>query len=186
MRGLVVSGILSVLAGIAVWCVATGEAGPDPAKWLLHQTGFFALAFLVATLSVSTLARALRRPHWVLWRRPVGLASFAAASAHVFVYLTFYQGLSWSAVLDDVGKRPYIIIGLAAWLLLLPLAVTSTRTARRRMGNAWSRLHRTVYLIVPLAILHQGMAQKADLAETLIFSAFTVCFLIERAVRARR
>lgn len=170
------------------WCVVvfTGNAGPDPAKWLLHESGFYALVYLSATLAVSPLARVVKKPTLVLWRRPLGLAGFVVACAHLLIYTTVYQGLLWAAILEDIAKRPYILIGFAAWLMLVPLAATSTRVARRRMGSAWAKLHRLVYVLVPLAILHQGLAQKADLGQTLLFSAFVACFLIERMVRAHR
>lgn len=177
------SGFLFLVAGLFA---AMGYAGPDPAKWLLHQSGFAALVFLSATLAISTFARALRQPRIVVWRRAVGLAGFFFATVHVVVYVTVFQGLLLSAMVDDVVKRPYILVGLIAWLMLIPMAATSTKKARREMGVAWIRLHRLIYLIVPLAIFHQGLAQKADVDETLIFSAIVGCFLIERVVRAAR
>lgn len=186
MPGYVVSGWVAIWFAFSVATIAFGYAGPDPAKWFLHESGFVALASLVATISVSPIARAMRRPAIVMWRRPLGLSAFVLSSTHLLVYVTVYQGFLLSAMLDDVVKRPYILIGLAAWLLLVPLAATSSRQARRRLGNAWTRLHRTVYAIVLLAIAHQAMAQKADLGQTLIFSALAGCFLIERMVRAGR
>lgn len=182
----VVSLAVLLLAVAGTFAIAFGKSGPDPAKWLLHETGFYALCFLVATLGVSPVARAVRKPILVLWRRPLGLAGFFVASAHVVVYATVYQGLLFAAIMEDIAKRPYILVGLLAWLMLIPLAATSTRYARRRMGPAWARLHRTVYVIVPIAVVHQGMAQKADMGQTLLFLAITGCFLIERVVRAHR
>lgn len=172
-----------IVVGVAAVVVGSGNSGPDPAKWLLHQSGFYALCFLVMTLAVSPLSRTLRVPKVVLWRRPVGLAGFFFATIHVVVYVSFYQAFLLSAIVDDIAKRPYILIGFFAWILLIPLAATSTRRARRSMGMAWNTLHRCVYIIIPLAIIHQGMAQKADVGQTLIFLALAGCFLIERAVR---
>lgn len=180
MPGLVLGVLLLLLAAVAGYRIAGDLAGPDPAKWLLHQTGFWALVFLCATLAVSTLRRLLQRPALLRWRRATGLAAFAVASSHLLVYLTVFHGLALAPVLDDITKRPYIMIGAAAWLLLVPLAVTSTRKMQRRLGARWAQLHRCIYVIVPLAIVHQGMAQKADLGQTLIFSALVACFLIER------
>lgn len=180
MPGLAVGFLVLALALLAGFRIATDAVGPDPAKWLLHQTGFWALIFLSATLAVSTLRRLIGKPLLVRWRRPFGIAGFAVATGHVLVYVTVFHGLELAPILDDIGKRPYIMIGMAAWLLLLPLAATSTQSARRRLGPHWTLLHRAVYVIVPLAILHQGMAQKADLGQTLIFSALAVCFLSER------
>ena len=180
--GVVSAAVFAVFGGLAL-VLLQGNSGPDPAKWLLHQTGFFALALLVATLAVSPLMRVLRKPLLVLWRRPLGLAGFLFASVHVLVYVSVYQGFALAEIIDDVVKRPYILFGLLSWLLLVPLAMTSTRAARRRMGQLWARLHRAVYVIVPLGILHQGMAQKADVGQTVLFAAFAGCFLIERMLR---
>ena len=186
MPGLLVSLVVLVLCAGGIFLAATGRGGPDPAKWLLHQAGFFALIFLVATLTVSTLRRFIRKPVLAKWRRPVGLAAFAMATSHVIIYATIYQGFAWGPIVEDIGKRPYILIGFVAWLLLLPLAFTSTRAAQRRLGLRWVRLHRLVYLIVPLAILHQGMAQKVDLAQTAVFLIATGCLLAERMLDAKR
>lgn len=185
MPGLVVGVLVLALGALAAFRISSGEAGPDPAKWLLHQAGFWALVFLAATLAVSTLRRLLRMPALARWRRPIGLAAFAVASSHLVVYATVYQGLDFAAMADDIGKRWYIVIGMVAWLLLLPMALTSTRAARRRLGSRWTTLHRAIYVIVPLGIAHQGMAQKADLGQTIIFSALAGCFLIERWLAAR-
>ncbi|HEY8386075.1 MAG TPA: protein-methionine-sulfoxide reductase heme-binding subunit MsrQ [Porticoccaceae bacterium] len=185
MPGLLVMSWLALLALWASWRIGSGNAGPDPAKWLLHESGFWALVLLCATLSISTLRRFSGRPALMRWRRPLGLAGFAVASAHLLVYLTVFHGLDWPAIVDDLTRRSYIIIGATAWLLLVPMALTSTRAARRRLGERWTRLHRVFYLLLPLAVLHQGLAQKADLGQTLVFSAVVACFLIER-VRARR
>lgn len=185
MPGLLISLLVLALGLSAGFAIATDDVGPDPAKWLLHQTGFWALIFLSATLAVSTARRLLGKPVLARWRRPVGLAAFAVATGHVLVYVTVFHGLALAPILDDISKRPYIMIGMAGWLLLVPLALTSTRGARRRLGVRWTQLHRLVYVIVPLAILHQGMAQKADLGQTLIFSALAVCFLIERRLAAK-
>lgn len=187
MPGVVVSLGVILLALLAGWWIAVDAVGPDPAKWLLHRSGLWALILLVATLAVSTLRRATGYAPLMRWRRPVGLAAFALATTHLVVYLTVFHGLDVAAILDDITKRLYIVIGVAAWLLLLPMALTSTRSARRKLGNRWVSLHRVIYVIVPLGVVHQGLAQKADLDQTIVFSAVIGCFLIERwlAVRHR-
>lgn len=185
MPGWIVSGCLFLLASLAGYWIYLDRVGPDPAKWLLHKAGFWALVFLCLTLSMSTLRRLLRKPVFIAWRRPIGLAAFALVCAHLLVYLTVYRGLDFNAIADDIGKRSYIMIGMAAWLLLVPMAWTSTRAARRRLGARWTTIHRAIYFVVPMGILHQGMAQKADLGQTIIFSAFAGCFLIERWMASR-
>lgn len=186
MPGVIISLGVLLLALFAGWLIATDAVGPDPAKWLLHRSGLWTLILLTATLAVSTLRRATGYAPLMRWRRPVGLAAFALATTHLIVYLTVFHGLDFVAILDDITKRLYIVIGVAAWLLLLPMALTSTRNARRKLGDRWVALHRAIYVIVPLGVIHQGMAQKADLDQTLIFSAIVGCFLIERWLAVRR
>lgn len=185
MPGLIVSGFLAVLALLAGYLIATDQAGPDPAKWLLHQAGFWTLVFLCLTLAMSTVFRLWRKTLLMRFRRPLGVAAFVLATSHLLIYLTVFQGLDFAAITDDMTRRPYIMIGVAAWVLLLPLVFTSTLNARRRLGKRWVTIHRAMYVIVPLGIVHQGMAQKADLGQTIIFSAIVGCFLIERWLASR-
>lgn len=185
MPGFVVSAGVFLLFVAGLWLAASGRAGPDPAKWLLHQSGFVAVCLLLATIALASLRRALAQPWLLRWRRALGLAAFVVASAHVVVYVALYQALDPGAIIDDVVKRPYIMIGLACWLALLPLAITSTARARRAMGARWYRLHRLVYVAIALAIAHQGMAQKADLAVTLLFVALYCALLAEKFLLRR-
>lgn len=180
MPGIAVFAGTFLLFAAGLLLALTGHAGPDPAKWLLHRSGLVALCLLLATIAVASLRRVAGIPSLLRWRRPLGLASFAAATLHVLVYVTVFQGLDVPAILDDVVKRPYILIGLACWLLLLPLALTSTRAARQRLGRRWHTLHRVVYVVAVFAIAHQGMAQKADLGLTFLFATMLVVLLVEK------
>jgi sulfoxide reductase heme-binding subunit YedZ len=184
-RGLLVAGGVLVVATTLVWQAQSGAGGPDPAKWVLHQTGFWTLLLLVLTLCVSPLRRLVESASLLRWRRPVGLAAFALGLLHLLVYVFLYQALDAAAIAEDIGKRPYIVIGVLAWLILLALALTSTQSARRRMGLRWVRLHRLVYVALVLGLLHHGMAQKADLGEVLAFTVATFLLFAER-LRARR
>lgn len=184
--GKVVTTALGLLAAGAVSRIYQETAGPDPAKWLLHESGFWGLIFLLLTLAVSPASRIVRMPRWVSWRRPLGLAAFFVVTVHVLVYATAYQGFDWNRIVEEIGRRRYILLGLLAWVLLIPLAATSTRNARVRLGSAWKKLHRLVYVVLPITVAHQGMAQKADLSLTVIFSAILAVFFLERAANARR
>lgn len=180
MRGLIISlCVLAFLAGLGAF-VVLDAVGPDPVQWLLHTMGVAAVVTLLATLAVSTVRRVLHKPALLRWRRPIGLAAFALATLHVLLYL-LYQGFAIGPIVEDVLKRPYIMIGMTTWLLLLPLAMTSTHAMQRRLGVRWVQLHRVIYLLVPLAIWHQGMAQKADISQTLFFALLLAGFLHERA-----
>lgn len=185
MPGFVVSAGIFLLFAAGLWLAASGQAGPDPAKWLLHQSGLVALCLLLATISLASMRRAFSMPGLLRWRRALGISAFVVASAHVVVYVAFYQAFDITAITDDVVKRPYIMIGLACWLALLPLALTSTARARRAMGTRWYRLHRLVYFAIALVIAHQGMAQKADLAVTLFFVALFCALLAEKFLLRR-
>jgi len=173
----------SGLTMASLWLlVLAGSAGPDPVKYSLHSLGVVAASALVATLAVSTLARITRRPQFMIWRRPLGLASFFFATLHAAMYV-WYQGASAAFIAEDVSERPFVLFGFIAWLLLIPLAATSSRSARRRLGVNWTRLHRTVYVIAILAVVHQVMANKTLIQLPLILSVILALLLLERFLR---
>lgn len=161
------------------WAVWQGRLGADPIAELTHASGHWGLRFLLASLAMSPLRR-LSRWRWPLqFRRMLGLYSFFYASLHFAVYLVLDLGGYWSQIFEDVVKRPFMTVGFLAWLLLLPLAVTSTRAAMRALGRRWGQLHRLVYLIAGLAILHFMWLVKADLREPLIYlSVFALLMLL--------
>lgn len=152
----------------------TGGLGANPIEAITDRTGWWGLALLLATLAVTPLRR------WSGWhaiarqRRTLGLATFGYVSLHMLTYFVLDLGLDFSHIAEDIVQRPFMTVGAAAWLLLLPLAVTSTRGWMRRLGPRWAKLHRLVYLVVPLALLHFFWSQKADRLEPLVFAgAFT-------------
>jgi methionine sulfoxide reductase heme-binding subunit len=132
---------------------ARGALGPDPVAALTDRSGIWALRILLLALAVTPVRRWLRRPELVQLRRPLGLWAFAYATAHFSIWLLDLQGF-WSQALADIAKRPFITVGFAAWLLLVPLAATSTRAMMRRLGRRWASLHRLVYAIGALGVLH--------------------------------
>ncbi|HET7845044.1 MAG TPA: ferric reductase-like transmembrane domain-containing protein, partial [Xanthomonadales bacterium] len=123
------------LAWLAV-DTARGTLGPDPVAALTHRSGDWALRLLLLALAVTPVRRLLKRPELVQLRRPLGLWAFAYATTHFSIWLLDMQGY-WSQVLADIAKRPFITVGFAAWLLLVPLAATSTRGMMRRLGRRW-------------------------------------------------
>ncbi|MCQ8895317.1 sulfoxide reductase heme-binding subunit YedZ [Limnobacter humi] len=131
------------------------ELGANPVETLEHETGSWALILLLASLAVTPLRQ------WTGWgfvaplRRTLGLFGFAYAALHVLIYAVLDRSLLWSELLADLVKRPYVMLGMAAFTLLLVLACTSPRRVVKRLGAArWKVLHRAVYLAVPLAVLH--------------------------------
>lgn len=180
MNAWVVVSLVSVVATSSVFLLTVLEpSSADPLKSVLHQLGTCAIFALVATLSVSTIARLHGRPGVIIWRRPLGLSAFYFATLHVLAYV-FYQEGSPDFILEDVFERQFVFAGFVAWVLLVPLALTSTRSARRRMGVNWIRLHRAVYVIAALAILHQALAQKTPHFLAIVCAVFLVMLLLER------
>lgn len=141
------------------------DLGANPVETLTHDTGDWALRFLLISLAVTPL-RLLTGKAWLIrYRRMLGLFAFFYALLHFTIYLWIDQGFLWSEIVADILKRPYITIGFAAFLILLPLAATSTKGMVRRLGKRWTSLHRLVYASALLAILHFIWLVKADYRE---------------------
>lgn len=171
----------------SVWRFARGEASVDPVEEWLHRSGKTAVIILVASLAVTPVRRLTGWNTAQKLRRLLGLFAFFYAVLHVGVYLYFDQGLAWSFILEDVTERPFIISGTVAFLLLLPLAVTSTKGWIRRLGKNWTRLHKAVYLAMAAALLHYVWGQKADIRDPLIVAGIVVVlFGVRLAVWARK
>lgn len=168
-----------------VWLAATGGLGPDPAKTLMLETGEWSLRLLVVTLLVSPLRQ------WTGWalvmrlRRMLGLYAFFYACVHLASFGHFYIGWSGALLAEELAERPYIAVGFAAWLLLLPLALTSTRGWQRRLRRNWQRLHRLIYPAAVLACLHLLWQARSDIGEALVYSVMVGLLLGWRLWRAR-
>jgi methionine sulfoxide reductase heme-binding subunit len=157
------------------------QLGANPVEALLHRSGDWALRLLLITLAVSPLRR-ISGWSWLLrWRRMLGLYAFSYALLHVSVYLWLDRELSWSEIAVDVLQRPYITLGLLALLILLALAVTSTRGMMRRLGRHWSTLHRWVYAAGLCSVLHYLWLVKADYREPGLYAAIFLLLMLLRA-----
>ena len=159
------------LIPVALLAVRTlnDQLGANPIETLTHQTGLWGLYFLLITLTITPL-RQLSGINWLIsLRRMLGLFAFFYACLHLLVYVWLDQYFNLVSMIEDIFKRPYITVGFTAWLMLLPLALTSTKAAVRRLGKNWKRLHKLVYLIVPLVILHFIWLVKADYTEPLFY-----------------
>ncbi len=162
------------------WQVMDNTLGPNPVEAVVHFTGIWTLRFLLVTLAVTPLRR-LTGLAWVLrFRRMLGLFAFFYALLHFAAYLVLDRALAWSEIVRDLTERPYIIVGFAALVLMVPLAVTSTRGWIRRLGRRWQQLHRAVYLIAVLAVLHFIWLVKADIREPLIYAGVLAALLTFR------
>ena len=151
--------------------------GADPVVEIEHRLGTWALRFLLLTLAVTPLRQLSGQAVLMRFRRMLGLYAFAYATLHFTAYLVLDLGGYWAQVFEEIAKRPYITVGFAAWLLLLPLAVTSTQGWMRRLGRLWARLHTLVYPIAALAVLHFWWIVKSDIREPLLY-ATTLAFLL--------
>lgn len=152
--------------------------GANPVETLTHHTGTWGLRFLLLTLAVTPLRRLLSW-NWLLrYRRMLGLFAFFYALLHFTTYLVFDQFFDPAAITRDVLNRPYITVGFLAFVLLIPLAVTSTNKMIRRLGaRRWQRLHRLVYAIGLLVILHYFWLVKADLSRPLLYAVVLALLL---------
>lgn len=178
---------LAALAGRAAFGDALGgDLGANPIEEVTHETGIWGLRFLVATLAVTPLRR------WTGWsalapqRRTLGLLAFVYATLHLATYALLDVGLDLEAIREDLGERTYIALGFATWCLLLPLALTSTRGAARRLGRRWVRLHRLVYVCAIGAVAHYAWLVKKDVGPPLAYGAVVAALLAVRIVAARR
>jgi sulfoxide reductase heme-binding subunit YedZ len=165
----------------------SGGLGANPIATAMNQLGLLALLFLVATLACTPLELVLGWTWPLRVRKTLGLMAFYTVLLHFAVYMLLDQNMVLSAVLDDVLERPFIAFGFSAFVLLIPLALTSTREALAWLGpKRWRRLHRLVYLIAALGVIHFALRVKQDLTEPLLYGAAIALLLAIRAVDALR
>lgn len=166
----------------ALYLGLTDQLGADPMKALERSLGIWALRFLVIGLAITPLRR-LGGPNLVRYRRAIGLLAFFYALSHLTVYVALDQGFDWAAILKDIIKRPYITVGMLAFSILVPLAITSNAAMIKRLGGAaWQRLHRLAYVAAAAAPIHYIMVVKAWPPEPLIYAAIVALLLAVRLV----
>jgi methionine sulfoxide reductase heme-binding subunit len=167
----------------AAWTFYLGlqdRLGPEPIKALEQELGLWSLRFLLLCLAISPLRRA--GLDLLRYRRALGLLAFYYAALHLAAYVALDHGFDWPAIGRDILKRPYVTIGMAAFVILVPLAATSNSAAIRRLGGkAWARLHRLVYVAAILAAAHFLLIVKSWPAEPLFYAAATAVLLAARA-----
>jgi methionine sulfoxide reductase heme-binding subunit len=168
----------------AVWTFYLGltdQLGADPQKTLERTLGLWALRFLIAALAITPLRR-LGGPSLIRYRRAIGLLGFYYACLHLTVYLVLDQGLDLAAIWADILKRPYITVGMLAFTILVPLAVTSNNAMIRRLGSrAWQRLHKLVYVATGAAAIHFVMLVKSWWTpEPAIYATLVTALLLVR------
>lgn len=167
-----------------VWDVAHNTLGADPVAQLEHRSGDWALRLLLATLTITPLRRITGWHKAIRFRRMLGLFAFFYASVHLTIYVVVDLGGFWSQLLGEIAKRPYITLGFSAWLLLIPLAITSTKAMMRRLGRRWQQLHRLVYIAALLGVLHFLWLVKADHREPAIYLGVLIVLMLWRLPRS--
>ncbi|MDG1389353.1 MAG: sulfoxide reductase heme-binding subunit YedZ [Halioglobus sp.] len=174
--------------GWLVYAAGTNVLGPDPAESIMHLTGEWSLRILLVTLAVSPVRKIWGWRWPMTLRRMLGLFAFFYATVHLASFSHFYIGWTPGILLEELVERPYITVGALAWVLMLPLAVTSTRKMQRRLKRNWRRLHRAVYPAAMLACLHLLWQARSDLGEPILYSVLLFMLLIWRlpVYRSRR
>lgn len=186
-----IKGVLWVLAALpAAWLLADfllDRLSANPIEDILHRLGWWGLALLVLSLAISPARRLFGWNRLIRYRRFVGLWAFAYITAHFLSYLVLDQFFAWEYILEDLVERPFILSGFVGWLLLVPLAATSTKGWIRRLGKRWTKLHRLVYVAALAGVLHFYWRVKADTAaqEPLLFALVLTLLLIVRVPLVR-
>lgn len=154
--------------------------GPDPGKVLVDRLGLGTLVLLLITLSMTPLQKLTGWAGWIAVRRQLGLWCFAYVVLHLSGYTAFILGFDWSQLGVELRKRPYIIVGALGFLCLLALALTSNRYSQRRLGSRWKKLHRLVFVVLGLGLLHMLWIVRADLKEWAVYASIGVLLLVLR------
>ena len=166
--------------------VVYNQLGPDPARGLTLELGEWALRFLLLSLAMTPLRMLTGVGKLIRFRRMLGLFALFYAVLHLSSYLAFMLGGDWLTLLEDLSKRPYIVVGALAVLILLMLGGTSTKGMVRRLGKNWAKLHKLAYLAGGLAILHYLWLVKSDYSEPLVYGAIFLGLMLFRLPVVRR
>lgn len=169
-------------AGYGFYLGATGQLPGNPVKEFEHLLGLWALRFLVATLAITPI-RDLFGINWLRYRRALGLLAFYYVLMHFLAYMLLDQVLNIAAILTDIGRRPFITIGMAGLVMLIPLALTSNNWSIRRLGTRWNTLHRLAYVIAAAGALHFSMSVKVVGPEQMLYLGLVAMLIAWRLVR---
>ena len=182
----------AVRAGFFVLClvpfmalaysVATNALGPDPAEHLMHVTGEWVMRFLILVLAATPLAR-WGWPRLARYRRMLGLYTWFYATLHLLVFAQVYIGWSGGILVEELAERPYVLVGFLAWLILVPLSITSANSIRRKMGRHWRQLHKLTYAVAVLGWLHLLWLSRSDVGDAVVYG---LIFVLLFAYRLRK
>ena len=160
--------------------VISGSLWPDPAEHLMHVTGEWVMRFLILVLAAKPLAR-WGWPRLARYRRMLGLYAWFYATLHLLVFTQVYIGWSAEILVEELADRPYVLVGFLAWLILVPLGITSANRLRRKMGLYWKKLHRLTYLVAILGWLHVFWLSRSDLRDAVVYGLLIGLLLILRS-----
>lgn len=171
-------------AAILAWGAVNNTLGADPTAHIAFTTGYTTLVLLTITLAITPARRLIASLNWTIrFRRLLGLFAFFYATVHMLTYVALYAGFNVNAMVDDIAKRRFITMGVAAWLLLLPLALTSTNWAIRKLGGKrWNRLHRLVYVAALCGVIHYWWQVKTGVLTPLPFTILIALLLLARPI----
>lgn len=178
---------------VLIFDLFTDNLTANPIQALEQRTGRHAITLLVLSLACTPLNTLFKWPELLKRRRALGLYAFMYAVIHVIIFVDVDYGLAWSLIFKTVFEKPYIIVGMTGFLLLIPLAWTSFDIWKKRLGKGWKRLHQLIYLIAPLLVLHYAWSKKGDffalqgeIVRPLIYGLIVLIFLIVRIPTVRR
>ena len=178
---------------ILIFQFFTHNLTANPVQALEQRTGRHAITLLVLSLACTPLNTLFKWSELLKRRRALGLYAFMYATIHVLIFVNLDYGLAWSTIVQTVFEKPYILVGAAGFLLLVPLAFTSFDIWKKRLGKTWKRLHQLIYLIAPLLVLHYAWSKKGDffalqgeIVRPLIYGLIVVLFLIMRISPVRK
>ena len=171
--------------GLLLWGAVNNKLGADPTATITFATGLATLRLLTISLAITPVRRLSPRLGWLIkFRRLLGLFAFFYATLHLLTYVALYAGFDVNAMAADIAKRRYITAGVTAWLLLLPLAATSTNWAIRKLGGKrWNRLHKLVYAAAVCGVIHYWWQVKPGVLTPLTLTAILVALLLARPIQ---
>src|SRR5580700_3449188 len=157
--------------GLLIWQGFHNDLTLNPVQFVEHTTGDWVLRFLAITLGITPLRKILHLPQLIRFRRMLGLFAFFYLCLHFTTWLALDRFFNWPQILDDISKRPYITVGFTAFLLLIPLAITSTAGWIRRLGGKrWQKLHRLIYVAAILGVIHYYWLVKSDVRKPIEYA----------------
>lgn len=165
---------------VLIWEYQTGRLGADPVREILFHTGTTSLVLLVLSLAATPLNILFGWKQLLPLRKPLGLYAFMYVSLHLLTFVWLDYGFVWSFLVDGILEQRFVLVGFAAFLLLVPLAATSTRWAQRKLGKNWKRLHKLVYVIIVLALIHFFWLVKNVYVEPTIYAVIVGVLLLTR------